>query len=72
MKQAKKLNQVYTINVDDETAQLIETIAEHEQRKPRELLRLLLVPSLRAEFVRIQRQEHQENQAAPTVAKFTA
>lgn len=72
MKQAKKLNQVYTINVDEETAQLIETIAEHEQRKPRELLRLLLVPSLRAEFVKIQRQERQENQTAPTVAKFTA
>ena len=61
MKQAKKLNQVYTINVDEETAQLIETIAEHEQRKPRELLRLLLVPALRSAWVQIQRQEHQEN-----------
>ena len=61
MKQAKKLNQVYTINVDEETAQLIERIAELEQRKPRELLRLLLIPALRNKWVQIQTQEHQEN-----------
>lgn len=72
MKQAKKLNNQYNINVDDDTSALIERIAEHEQRKPAELLRLLLIPALRKKWVEIQTQEHPENQATPTVAKFTA
>ena len=72
MSQDKKLTNTYTINTDDNTAALIEAIAEHEQRKPRELLRLLLIPALRQRWAEIQRQEHPENQAAPTVAKFTA
>lgn len=61
MKQAKKLNNQYNINVDDDTAQMVEKIAEHEQRKPAELLRLLLIPALRKKWVEIQTQEHQEN-----------
>lgn len=72
MKQAKKLNNQYNINVDDDISALIERIAEHEQRKPAELLRLLLIPALRKKWVEIQTQEHPENQTAPTVAKFTA
>ena len=72
MSQDKKLTNTYTINTDDNTAALIEAIAEHEQRKSRELLRLLLIPALRQRWAEIQRQEHPENQAAPTVAKFTA
>ena len=72
MKQVKKLNNQYNINVDDDTSALIERIAEHEQRKPAELLRLVLIPALRKKWVEIQTQEHQENQTAPTVAKFTA
>ena len=61
MKQAKKLTNQYNINVDDDTAQMVEKIAEHEQRKPAELLRLLLVPTLRQRWAEIQMQEHQEN-----------
>ena len=61
MKQAKKLNNQYNINVDDDTSALIERIAEHEQRKPAELLRLLLIPALRKKWVEIQTQEHPEN-----------
>lgn len=72
MKQAKKLTNQFNINVDDDTSTLIERIAEHEQRKPAELLRLLLIPALRKKWVEIQTQEHPENQATPTVAKFTA
>ena len=72
MKQAKKLNNQYNINVDDDTSALIERITEHEQRKPAELLRLLLIPALRKKWVEIQTQEHPENQTTPTVAKFTA
>ena len=61
MSQDKKLSNTYTINTDDNTAALIEAIAEHEQRKPRELLRLLLIPALRQRWAEIQRQEHPEN-----------
>ena len=61
MKDTKKQDKGYTVNVNEEIAALIEAIAEHEQRKPRELLRLLLVPTLRQRWAEIQRQEHQEN-----------
>lgn len=70
MKTTKKLNNCYSINLDDDTAALLEKIAEHHQRKPRELLRLLIVPALRQQWADIQRQEHKENQQAPTVAIF--
>ena len=61
MSQDKKLTNTYTVNTDDGTAALIEAIAEHEQRKPRELLRLILIPALRQRWAEIQRQEHPEN-----------
>lgn len=61
MKENKKLTNQYCINLDESTAQMVETIAEHEQRKPAELLRLLLIPALRSAWVQIQREEHQEN-----------
>lgn len=66
----KQLNNGYTINVDDNTAALIEAIAEHEQRKPRELLRLLLIPALRQRWAEIQRQEHPENTEPMQAAIF--
>ena len=70
MSQDKKLTNTYTINTDDGTAALIEAIAEHEQRKPRELLRLLLIPALRQRWAEIQRQEHPENIEPMTPARF--
>ena len=66
-----KLNKQFTINTDEETATQIEKIAEYYQRKPAELLRLLLAPTLRNEWAKIQQQEHPENNTAPTVARFT-
>ena len=66
-----KLQKQFTINTDEETARQIELIAEYYQRKPAELLRLLLAPTLRNEWAKIQRQEHPENKTAPTVARFT-
>ena len=66
----KQLNNSYTINTDDGTAALIEAIAEHEQRKPRELLRLLLIPALRQRWAEIQRQEHPENTQPMSAAIF--
>ena len=65
-----KLTKQFTINTDEETAAQIERIAETYQRKPAELLRLLLGPALRAEWAAIQREQHPENQTAPTLARF--
>ena len=70
MKTAEKLKNCYSINLDDPTAQQLETLAEYYQRKPRELLRLLLAPALRNLWAEMQRQEHPENQTAPMVATF--
>ena len=60
----------YTVNLDDETAQRLEYIANARDRKPRELLRLLLAPVILAEFVKQQQEEHPENKQAPEVAKL--
>ena len=65
-----KLTKQFTINTDEETANQIERIAELYQRKPAELLRLLLGPALRNEWAKIQRQEHPENTEPLTVAIF--
>lgn len=70
MKESNKLQNQFCVNVDDATAQQIIKIAEYYQRKPAELLRLLLAPVLRNEWAKIQRQEHPENQTAPTLARF--
>ena len=60
----EKLINQFTINTDQETAELIKRIAETYQRKPAELLRLLLVPALLNEWAKIQTQQHPENRAA--------
>ena len=65
-----KLTKQFTINTDEETARQIELIAELYQRKPAELLRLLLAPVLRNEWATIQRAEHPENKNAPILATF--
>lgn len=66
----KKLMCQYCINVDKETSAQIEKIAEYYQRKPSELLRLILAPVLRDYWAKIQQQEHKENNQAPTLARF--
>ena len=70
MKQANKLTRQYCLNVDEPTADQIEKLAELYQRKPAELLRLLLVPALCREWAKIQKQEHPENKTEPTLARF--
>jgi len=65
-----KLENNYTIHLDDATRDLVERIAQAYQRKPSELLRLLLVPCLCKEWAKIQTQEHEENQEPMKVAKF--
>ena len=66
----KKLLNSYTINTDEETAAQIETLAEYYQRKPRELLRLILAPALRDLWAKMQQEQHPENKSAPTLAIF--
>lgn len=70
MKTAEKLKNQFCINLDDATAQQVEAIAEAYQRKPAELLRLLLAPVLRNEWAKIQREEHPENREPLTLARF--
>ena len=70
MKTREKLNNSYTLNLDDTTAQQLETLANYYQRKPRELLRLLLAPALVDLWAEMQRQEHAENNNRPTLATF--
>lgn len=66
----EKLTNCYSVNLDEESAQMIEAIAREQQRKPRELLRLLLKPIIKAEWIKLQTEKHPENQQAPTVAQF--
>ena len=57
---AKLKNQI-TINLNDEAAELVQILADYYQRKPAELVRLLLVPVLVDQFAKVQRQTHPEN-----------
>ena len=51
-----KKNNSYTINLDDEQAEQLEELARLTQRKPRELLRLLVAPVIESELVKIKYQ----------------
>ena len=70
MKKAEKLVNQFCITVDEATAAQIIAIAEFYQRKPSELLRLILAPVLRDYWAKIQQQEHPENIEPLTVATF--
>lgn len=65
-----KLDNNYTLHLDTETSDLIEKLALYYNRKPCELLRLILVPQLIQEWARVQSQEHQENQGKIEKAIF--
>ena len=69
MKDNKK-TQAFTIHLDEPTAEQITTLAEHYQRKPAELLRLVLVPALCELWAKMEREKHEENKQAPTLARF--
>ena len=63
-----KLNNQFTINLDEETAELVNKLAKIYQRKPAELLRLLVVPQLSNEWAKIQAIEHPENRQPFNIA----
>ena len=48
-----KLNNNFTIHLTDETAAKIAELAEYEQRKPSELLRLMLAPVIVSKWEKI-------------------
>lgn len=50
----EKLNNGYTINVDDELKNMIEALAQYYQRRPRELLRLFLRKVIIDEYAKMQ------------------
>lgn len=70
MKTTNKLEQQFCIKVDQATASQIEKLANYYQRKGGEFLRLILAPVLRDYWAQMQREQHQENKQAPTLARF--
>lgn len=49
-----KLKNQYTINIDDNYKNIVESLAAYYQRKPREYLRLLLQKILIDEYAKMQ------------------
>lgn len=70
MKTSQKLERQICIKVDEDTARQITLLAQYYQRREGELLRLLLAPVLRDYWAKMQQEQHQENQQAPTLARF--
>ena len=66
----EKLQNQFTINLDDDTADTLEALARELQRKPRELLRLLVTPIIRKEWERVNREKYPENKEEPKPARF--
>ena len=66
----KKNNNAITINVNDDIKKEIEMLASYYQRKPADLLRLLLTPVIINEYAKIQKIAHPENSDAMTEAIF--
>lgn len=50
---SKKLLNSYCINFDDDYKKMIDILAETYQRKPAELLRLLLIPVLHDKYINL-------------------
>ena len=70
MKTAEKLTEQINIALDKETAEQVRKLADYYQRKTSEFLRLILAHVLREHWARMQREQHPENQASPTLARF--
>lgn len=66
----QKNNNAITINVNDDIKKEIEILASYYQRKPAELLRLLLTPVIINEYAKIMLLKHDENRQPMTQAIF--
>lgn len=49
----QKLNNQYTLNFDDDYKKLIDLLSDAYNRKPAELLRLLLIPVIHNEYIKL-------------------
>ena len=65
----EKLKNQFNISLDDDTAAMVRHLAQTYQRKPAELLRLLVVPAVNDLFLKTESQRP-ENQTQPTPAHF--
>lgn len=61
MKKAQKNNNSFTINLNDDLKNELLKVAETYQRKPAELLRLLVAPVIINEYAKIQQRIYKEN-----------
>lgn len=65
-----KNNNSFTINLNDDLKNAVLKIADAYQRKPAELLRLLITPAIINEYAKIQSVTHPENAQPLTKAIF--
>ena len=71
MKKTQKNNNSFTINLNDDLKNELLKVAEIYQRKPAELLRLLVTPAIINEYAKIQRNLFKENAQPIQEAKYT-
>ena len=58
----EKLTNQFTINLDDQTAETLRALARETQRKPAELLRLLVVPVIRSRWLEWNKENHPQSE----------
>lgn len=59
-----------TINLNDNLIELLDKLSSYYQRKPAELLRILITPVLINEYAHIMKVQHPENNTPMTKAHF--
>lgn len=72
MAKDEKRTRALTVHLTEEETQLIERLAEREERKPAELARRLLIKKALEEWAKIQIEEHPENAQPFTRPEFPA
>lgn len=70
MKKTNKLNNQITINIDDATRDQLLKLCAAYNRKPAELVRLLLLPALVNEYALLMQQKHAQNREPWSRAAF--
>lgn len=70
MKITEKNNNAITINLNDDIFAQLKSVAIYHQRKPAEMLRLLLTPIIIEEYASIMLEKHIENKQPMQEAIF--
>ena len=60
----------YTINLNDDYKRLISLLSDYYQRKPADLLRVLIIPALHNAYAQMQRDQHDDNRQPLTQAHY--